>query len=114
MNKITKGVYELGSIFKTFTIALALENDLVSPNTIIKDIPKSISCSKYKISDMKEFPKNLSVEDILIRSSNIGTLLLARKIGEEKFKVFLIKPIYSKSRNPTIRGIGNPINFQLE
>ena len=88
MNKITKGVYELGSIFKTFTIALALENDLVSPNTIIKDIPKSISCSKYKISDMKEFPKNLSVEDILIRSSNIGTLLLARKIGEEKFKVF--------------------------
>ena len=88
MNKITKGVYELGSIFKTFTIALALENDLVSPNTIIEDIPKSINCSKYKISDMKEFPKKLSVEDILIRSSNIGTLLLARKIGEEKFKVF--------------------------
>ena len=111
MNKITKGVYELGSIFKTFTIALALENDLVSPNTIIKDIPKSISCSKYKISDMKEFPKNLSVEDILIRSSNIGTLLLARKIGEEKFKVFLDKTNLLKKSELQLEELGNPINF---
>ena len=36
MNKITKGVYELGSIFKTFTVALALENKIVSPQTIIQ------------------------------------------------------------------------------
>ena len=111
MNKITKGVYELGSIFKTFTIALALENDLVSPNTIIEDIPKSISCSKYKISDMKEFPKNLSVEDILIRSSNIGTLLLARKIGEEKFKVFLDKTNLLKKSELQLEELGNSINF---
>ena len=57
MNKITKGVYELGSIFKTFTIALAIDNNIVSPQTIIKNIPKSIKCSKYNISDIKEFPK---------------------------------------------------------
>ena len=57
INKITKGVYELGSIFKTFTIALALDNNLVTPETIIKNIPQSIKCSKYKISDIKEFPK---------------------------------------------------------
>ena len=66
INKITKGVYELGSIFKTFTIALALDNNLVSPETIIENIPKSIKCSSYDISDIKEFPKNLSVEDILM------------------------------------------------
>ena len=36
INKITKGVYELGSIFKTFTIALALDNDIVKPETLIK------------------------------------------------------------------------------
>ena len=36
INKITKGVYELGSIFKTFTVALALENNIVRPNTIIQ------------------------------------------------------------------------------
>ena len=89
LNKITKGVYELGSIFKTFTIALALEHNLVDTKTVVKNIPKSIKCSKYKISDIKEFPKNLTVEDILIRSSNVGTLLIGRKIGEEKYKKFI-------------------------
>ena len=43
-NKITKGVFELGSIFKTFTIALAMENNLFSPNTMIKNIPDEIKC----------------------------------------------------------------------
>ena len=57
MNKITKGVYEFGSIFKTFTIALALENNLVEPKTIIKNIPRTVKCSKHEISDIKEFPK---------------------------------------------------------
>ena len=84
-----KGVYELGSIFKTFTIALALENNIVTPKTIIQNIPESIQCSRYNISDIKRFPKKLSVEDILIRSSNVGTLLIARKIGEEKYKQFI-------------------------
>ena len=88
MNKITKGVYELGSIFKTFTIAIALENGLVTPKTVIKKIPRSVKCSKHEISDIKEFPKDLSVEDILIRSSNIGTLMIAKKIGEENLRIY--------------------------
>ena len=86
INKITKGVYELGSIFKTFTIALALEKNLVSPETIIKNIPRKIKCSVHEISDIKQFPKDLSVEDILIRSSNIGTLMLAQKVGEHELQ----------------------------
>ena len=59
MNNLTKGVYELGSIFKTFTIALAIEKDLVEPETIIKDIPNEIKCSKYTITAHKDFPKDL-------------------------------------------------------
>ena len=111
MNKVTKGVYELGSIFKTFTIALALENNLLSPKTIIKDIPRSVKCSSHEISDIKEFPKDLSVEDILIRSSNIGTLLIARKIGEEKFKEFIDNTNLIKSPELQIEEVGTPINF---
>ena len=112
MNKITKGVYELGSIFKTFTIALALDNELVKPDTIVSNIPRSINCSKYKISDIKEFPKNLSVEDILIRSSNIGTLLIARKIGEEKYKQFIKDTKLLKSPDLQLEELGNPIDFK--
>ena len=38
----------------------------------------------HEITDMKEHPKNLSVEEILVRSSNVGSVILAKKIGEEK------------------------------
>ncbi len=112
LNKITKGVYELGSIFKTFTIALALENNLVTPKTIIKNIPRSIKCSNHEISDIKDFPKDLSVEDILIRSSNIGTLLIARKVGEKKFKEFLDNTSLLKSPDLPLEEVGRPINFE--
>ncbi len=111
INKITKGVYELGSIFKTFTVALALENNLVTPKTIVNDIPKSIKCSRYNISDIKEFPKSLSVEDILIRSSNIGTLLIARKIGEKKYKKFIEDAQLLDNPDIQLEETGSPINF---
>ena len=111
INKITKGVYELGSIFKTFTIAIALENNLVTPTTIIKDIPRSIKCSNFEISDIKEFPKNLSVEDILIRSSNVGTLMVARKIGEQNYKKFLNDTNLLERPKLELEELGKPINF---
>ena len=112
INKITKGVYELGSIFKTFTVALALDSNIVESHTIIPNIPRSINCSNHKISDIKEFPKDLSVEDILIRSSNIGTLLIARKIGKEKFKQFIDKSQILKSPDLQLEEVGNPIKFK--
>ena len=111
LNKITKGVYELGSIFKTFTIAIALDNDLVTPKTILKNIPRSINCSKFNISDNKEFPKNLSVEEILIRSSNVGTLLVARKVGEKKFKTFIKNTNLLDSPEIQLEEVGKPIKF---
>ena len=111
LNKITKGVYELGSIFKTFTIAIALDNDLVTPKTILKNIPRSINCSKFNISDNKEFPKNLSVEEILIRSSNVGTLLIARKVGEKKFKTFIKDTKLLDSPEIQLEEVGRPIKF---
>ena len=98
INKITKGIYELGSIFKTFTIALALDNDLVKPQTIIENIPQSIKCSNHVISDIKEFPKNLSVENILIRSSNVGTLLIVRKLVKKNIRNLLMTQIYLKTQ----------------
>ena len=111
-NKITKGIYELGSIFKTFTIALALEKNLVSPETIIKDIPRKIKCSIHEISDIKKFPKDLSVEDILIRSSNIGTLMLAKKIGEQDYKDFIKKTNLLDMPDFELEELGTPLNFK--
>ena len=108
INKITKGVYELGSIFKTFTVALALENKLVDENTIIKDIPRKIRCSIHEITDMKEHPSNLSVEQILIRSSNVGSVMLAKKIGEENYKKFIKKTKLTKNPEIELEEVGVP------
>ena len=112
INKITKGVYELGSIFKTFTIALALEKDLVSPETIIKNIPRKIKCSVHEISDIKQFPKDLSVEDILIRSSNIGTLMLAKKVGEQDYRDFIKETDLLNTPKFELEELGTPLSFK--
>ena len=108
INKITKGVYELGSIFKTFTIALALEHKLVDTNTIIKDVPKKIRCSIHEITDMKDHPKDLSVEEILVRSSNVGSVVLAKKIGKENYKKFIKKTKLTKNPDIELEEVGVP------
>ena len=113
INKITKGVYELGSIFKTFTVALALEHKIVNSDTIIKNIPRKIKCSIHEITDMKEHPKNLSVEEILVRSSNVGSVFLARKVGEKNYKEFIQKA--KLTNNPAIEleevGVPHKLNW---
>ncbi len=108
INKITKGVYELGSIFKTFTLALALDHELVKIDTIVKNIPRSIKCSIHDITDMKEHPKNLSVEEILIRSSNVGSVILAKKVGENLFKEFIEKTELTKNPKIELEEVGVP------
>ena len=114
MNNLTKGVYELGSIFKTFTIALAIEKNLVEPETIIKDIPNEIKCSKYTIKDHKDFPKDLSVGDILIRSSNIGSIIMAKKIGEIHYKNFIIKSKLLEPPTIELNERGKPLKFKWD
>ena len=114
MNQITKGVFELGSVFKTFTVALALEENILSPETVINNIPDNIKCSIHNIGDIHNFPESLSVEDILIRSSNIGSLMIARQIGETKFKNFIEKLGLLKVIDFELEEIGQPHNFKWE
>ena len=112
INKITLGVYELGSVFKTFTIAAALENKLINPNTIFKNLENSITCDKYTISEHDKLPKNLSVEQILVQSSNIGAVRIAQKIGIEKYKNFLNSLELLHTINFDLEEIGTPIPFK--
>ncbi len=111
MNKITKGVFELGSIFKTFTIALAIEENLFERTTLVNNIKNKIKCSVHNISDIKEFPESMTIEEILIQSSNIGTVKIARKIGEKKFKEFLKNIKILESPKFELEELGKPIPF---
>ena len=111
-NKITLGVYELGSVFKTFTIAAGLENKVINPNTIFRNLENSLTCDKYTISEHDKMPKNLSTEQILIRSSNIGAVRIAQKIGIEKYKNFLNSLGLLNRVDFDLEEIGTPLSFR--
>ena len=92
INRVTKGTYELGSVFKTFTFASALNEKLIKPETEFLDLPKSIKCDRYRIGEYdNEIPSDLTAEQIFVRSGNIGSVRIAQKVGSEKFKSFLEK-----------------------
>ena len=92
INRVTKGTYELGSVFKPFTFASALNEDLIKPETEFLDLPKSIRCDKHRIGEYdNKIPSDLTAEQILIRSGNIGSVRIAQLIGPEKHKSFLKK-----------------------
>ena len=57
---------------------------------------------------MKEHPKNLSVEQILVRSSNVGSVILAKKIGEKNFRQFIKKSKITKSPEIELEEVGVP------
>jgi len=112
INKITLGVYELGSVFKTFTIAAGLENNVINPKTIFENLENSLTCDKYTISEHDELPKSLSTEQILIRSSNIGAVRIAQKVGVEKYKEFLNTLGLLEKINFDLKEIGTPLPFK--
>ena len=95
INRVTKGTYELGSVFKTFTFAAGLNEGVIETDTMFLDLPKSIPCAGFPIREYdKDMPSDISAEQILIRSGNIGSVRIAQsveKLGKNRFKLFLEK-----------------------
>ena len=112
INRATKGVYEFGSVFKTFTLAAAFDEKIIEPETNFIDLPKSLVCAGFPIREYdNEIPTNLTAEQILVRSGNIGSVKIGQKLGEEKFKSFLSKIDVLEETNFDIDEIGTPIKF---
>ncbi len=112
INRATKGVYEFGSVFKTLTLAAAFDEKIVKPDTEFANLPKSLSCAGFPIREYdKKIPSNLTAEQILIRSGNIGSVKIGQKIGEEKYKFFLSKLGVLKQINFDIEEVGKPLKF---
>ena len=113
INRATKGVYELGSVFKTFTYAAGLNEGHIEPNTEFKNLEKKIYCSKFTIGEYDEkIPSNLTAEQILIRSGNIGSIRIAQKVGEQKFKKFLNDLGLLNTLDFDIDEVGSPLKFK--
>ena len=113
INRATKGVYEFGSVFKTFTLAAAINENLLQPETEFIDLPKSLTCAGFSIREYdQDIPSTLTAEQILIRSGNIGSVKIGQKVGEEKFKFFLSNLGILEKINFDIEEVGKPIEFK--
>ncbi len=87
-NRAVQGVYELGSTFKIFAVSQALELGLVSPDTMI-DTKEPMVWGKYRIHDFHNYGPELSVTDVIVKSSNVGTAHIAMMIGGARQQEFL-------------------------
>ena len=113
INRATKGVYELGSVFKSFTIAAGLNYDLISPTDMFLNLEKKMKCGGRIISEYDEdLSEDLSVEDILIYSSNIGSVKIGQIIGKEKMREFLTLIGLLDKMKFDIEEVGKPLPFK--
>lgn len=87
-NRAVQGLYELGSVMKVFAVAQALDIGLVTPETRI-DTRGPIRFGRHRISDMHAMPASMSVHDVLVESSNVGTVRIAQMVGAERQRAFL-------------------------
>ena len=87
-NKAVQGRYELGSVFKVFTAAMALEDGIVNQNTLV-DTSSPIIWGRHRISNYHRLPEELPFTDVIVKSSNTGTSRLAKELGGVRQKEFL-------------------------
>lgn len=79
-NKATKGTYELGSTLKLITAAVALESDLINENEVF-DVSSPLRISSRTIRDYHPLNYAISIPEVVVHSSNIGSAKIAEKFG---------------------------------
>ena len=87
-NRATLGVYELGSTFKAFTTAMALEYGVVDLRDRY-DATKPLKVARFTIRDIHPQNRWLDIPEIFVHSSNIGAAQMARDVGAERQRDFL-------------------------
>jgi len=89
-NKASYGLYEMGSTFKIFTMAQAIDKNLVNLEDKI-DVSEDINISGFRIKDFKRIKEEISLKDVFVRSSNIGTIEIVRRLSFDEQKDFFNK-----------------------
>jgi cell division protein FtsI (penicillin-binding protein 3) len=97
---------------KLLHLAAGFHEGIIEPETQFKNLEKSIKCGKNTISEYdKKIPSDLTAEQILIRSGNIGSVRIGQAIGLEKFKNFLNELNLINPIKFDIEEVGIPISF---
>ena len=89
MNKTTNATYELGSTFKALTLAMALNSGVITSMDKKYDATRPLAIAGYKIHDDHAKNRWLTVPEIFIHSSNIGTARIASELGRDRQRAYL-------------------------
>ncbi len=89
-DKLMSGTFELGSVFKTLTVAMAIEAGVADLDTVY-DVRRPLAMGAYTITDLHPSGRPLTVREIFLHSSNIGAGLIALDIGAERQRQFLTR-----------------------
>lgn len=90
IDRMTGGTYELGSVFKTVTLAMAFNEGFAQPDTIV-DVRKPLEAGRFTVTDFHPSDRPLTVTEVYTHSSNVGAGMLALEAGPEKLEAFLKK-----------------------
>jgi cell division protein FtsI (penicillin-binding protein 3) len=89
-DKLMSGTFELGSVFKTLTVAMALEAGVADLNSLY-DVRRPLTIGANTITDLHPSGRPLSVREVFLHSSNVGAGLIALDLGAERQRQFLAK-----------------------
>jgi cell division protein FtsI (penicillin-binding protein 3) len=87
-DKLMAGSFELGSVFKTLTVAMALETGVADLDTLY-DVRRPLTIGVHTITDLHPSARPLSVREIFLHSSNVGAGLIALEIGADRQRQLL-------------------------
>jgi cell division protein FtsI (penicillin-binding protein 3) len=106
-DRVTQGDYEIGSVFKIFTTAMALDSGATSMTGVF-DATYPIHIGRFTISDYHAKRRPLSVPEILMYSSNIGEAKIALAVGGARQQEYLRRFGLLTSPAIEIKEVGKP------
>ncbi|HWU91902.1 MAG TPA: penicillin-binding protein 2, partial [Sphingomicrobium sp.] len=108
-NRATLGVFELGSTFKPFTLAMAMDSGTVSGPGQMMNCPEVLPAYGHLVHDTHPFGRECSIAEVMMESSNIGMAQIADKLGTERQKAWLKKMGFLDKAQIELKEVGRPL-----
>jgi cell division protein FtsI (penicillin-binding protein 3) len=108
-NRATQGVFELGSTFKPFTLAMAMDSGLVSGPAQMLDCPEVLHAYGQLVHDTHPFGRRCSIAEVMMESSNIGMAQVADMVGKTRQQAWLKKMGFLDKPQIELKEVGRPL-----